>query len=245
MIERLILSNSDTKRIVITVPRIVAILFVIFQGLGMLSYPGGTIHDQSTSGYSFTSNFFSDMGAYKARNGEPNYLSMIFFSISLMFVGVSFTFYYLALPIIFGKNKINYYLSWVGTIFAFFGSICLIGTGLTPTDLVFDIHVFFANNIFHSFLITSFFYSIVIFNTKILKKRYAIGYAIFFISILLYVGVLQFGPSVNSGQSELVFQVVSQKLIVIVFFLTVVHQTFGLENVNLGKNNYQKVDLNQ
>ena len=201
----------------------------------MLSYPGGTIHDQSTSGYSFTSNFFSDMGAYKARNGEPNYLSMIFFSISLMFVGVSFTLYYLALPIIFGKNKINYYLSWVGTIFAFFGSICLIGTGLTPTDLVFDIHVFFANNIFHSFLITSFFIQLLFSIQKIFKKRYAIGYAIFFISILSYVGVLQFGPSVNSGQSELVFQVVSQKLIVIVFFLTVVHQTFGLENVNLEK----------
>ena len=79
MIERLILSNSDTKRIVITVPRIVAILFVIFQGLGMLSYPGGTIHDQSTVGYSFTSNFFSDMGAYEARNGDPNYLSMFEF----------------------------------------------------------------------------------------------------------------------------------------------------------------------
>ena len=45
----------------------------------MLSYPGGTIHNQSTAGYSFTSNFFSDMGAYEARNGEPNYLSMIFF----------------------------------------------------------------------------------------------------------------------------------------------------------------------
>ena len=245
MLLRFILLNFDIKRTVITIPRIVSILFVIFQGLGMLSYPGGTIHDQSTAGYSFTSNFFSDMGAYEARNGDPNYLSMIFFSISLMLVGVSFAMYYSVLPIILGINKSNYYLSWAGTIFAFFGSICLIGTGLTPTDLVFDIHVFFANNIFHSFLITSFFYSIVIFNTKILKKRYAIGYAIFFISILLYVGVLQFGPSVNSGQSELVFQVVSQKLIVIVFFLTVVHQTFGLENVNLGKNNYQKVDLNQ
>ena len=28
----------------------------------MLVYPGGTIHDIETSGYSFTSNFFSDMG---------------------------------------------------------------------------------------------------------------------------------------------------------------------------------------
>ena len=86
MLHRLILSNLDTRRVVITIPRIISILFVVFQGLGMLSYPGGTIHNSETQGYSFTSNFFSDMGAYEARNGEPNYLSMIFFSISLMLV---------------------------------------------------------------------------------------------------------------------------------------------------------------
>ena len=240
MLHRLILSNLDTRRVVITIPRIISILFVVFQGLGMLSYPGGTIHNSETQGYSFTSNFFSDMGAYEARNGEPNYLSMIFFSISLMLVGVSFAFYYLVLPIIFGKTKTNYYLSWIGSIFAFFGSICLIGTGLTPTDLVFDLHVFFANNIFYSFLITSFFYSFVIFNTKLLGMRYIVGYVLFFISILLYIGILQYGPSVSLGQAELVFQVISQKLIVVVFFLTVVHQTFGLQNVEF-VNNQNKI----
>ena len=151
MLFRFILLKIDIKRIVITIPRTVSTLFVVFQGLGMLSYPGGTIHDQSTAGYSFTSNFFSDMGAYEARNGDPNYLSMIFFSISLMLVGVSFAMYYLVLPIILGINKSNYYLSWVGTIFAFFGSICLIGTGLTPTDLVFDIHVFLQTIFFIAF----------------------------------------------------------------------------------------------
>ena len=126
-----------------------------------------------------------------------------------------------------GNNKIKYSLSWIGTFFAFCGSICLVGTGLTPTDLVFDAHVFFANNIFHSFLITAFCYSIVIFRSNVLDKRYAIGYALFFISIFLYVVILQFGPSVNTGQSALVFQVVAQKMIVIIFCLTVVHQTFG------------------
>ena len=233
MFYRFILSTFETKTIVILLPRVASIFFVIFQGLGMILYPGGTIHDLSTTGYSFTSNFFSDMGAYEAKNGEPNYLSMIFFSISLILVGMSFTLYYLVLPKIFGNNKSNYYLSWIGTIFAFSGSICLIGTGLTPTDLVFDSHVFFANNIFHSFLVTSFFYSIVIFDTNILEKRYAIGYIVFFISILLYVGVLQFGPSVSTGQSELTFQVVAQKLIVIIFFLTVIHQTFGLRKLKI------------
>ena len=233
MFYRLILSTFDTRTILIVIPRVVSIFFVIFQGLGMMSYPGGTIHDLSTIGYSFTLNFFSDMGAYVARNGDPNYLSMIFFSISLILVGVTFALYYLVLPKVFGNNNRNYYLSWIGTIFAFGGSICLIGTGLTPTDLVFDSHVFFANNIFYSFLGTSFFYSIVIFNTNILEKRYAIGYVFFFISILLYVGVLQFGPSVSTGQSELIFQVVAQKLIVIIFFLTVIHQTFGLSKLKI------------
>ncbi len=233
MIYKLILSTFDTKTILILTPRVVAIFFVFFQVLGMVLYPGGTIHDLSTNRYSFTSNFFSDMGAYQARNGDPNYLSMIFFSISLILVGGTFVLYYLVLPKIFGNNNRNYYLSWMGTIFAFGGSICLIGTGLTPTDLVFESHIFFANNIFHSFLVTSFFYSIVIFDTNILEKRYAIGYVVFFISILLYVGVLQFGPSASTGKSELIFQVVAQKLIVIVFFLTVFHQTFGFSKIQI------------
>jgi len=222
-----IVSLINERRILIFIPRLVSILFIILQFLGMLVYPGGTIHDIDTNGYSFTSNFFSDMGAYSARNGAPNYLSMILFSLSLMLVGVTFVFYYLVLPKIMGNNKINYILSWIGTFFAFCGSICLVGTGLTPTDLVFDAHVFFANNIFHSFLITAFCYSIVIFRSNVLDKRYAIGYALFFISIFLYVVILQFGPSVNTGQSALVFQVVAQKMIVIIFCLTVVHQTFG------------------
>ena len=171
MFYKLISSTLDTRTILILTPRVVAIFFVIFQVLGMVLYPGGTIHDLSTNGYSFTSNFFSDMGAYQARNGDPNYLSMIFFSISLILVGGTFVLYYLVLPKIFGNNNRNYYLSWIGTIFAFGGSICLIGTGLTPTDLVFESHIFFANNIFHSFLVTSFFYCIVIFDTNILEKR--------------------------------------------------------------------------
>ena len=129
MLYRRILSTFDIKIILVLIPRVVSIFFVIFQVLGMASYPGGTIHDLSTNGYSFTSNFFSDMGAYEAKNGEPNYLSMIFFSISLILVGMSFTLYYLVLPKIFGNNKRNSYLSWIGTIFAFSGSICLIGTG--------------------------------------------------------------------------------------------------------------------
>ena len=217
----------NKRAMLVLIPRIATAIFILLQIVGMIVYPGGTLHDVSTEGYSFTNNFFSDMGTYAARNGDPNYLSMIIFAFSLTIVGITFSFYYLVLPNVLGEDRINYILAIIGTVFAIGGSICMIGTGLTPSDIVHDPHVFFANNIFHCFLITAFVYTIVIFRSEILKKRYLIGYGLFFISIFAYVGVLQYGPPATVGESELVFQVVSQKMIVGVFCFSVLHQTFG------------------
>ena len=211
----------------VTIPRIAALLFIFLQLLGMKVYPGGTMYDASSQGYSFSKNFFSDMGAYAARNGEPNYFSMILFAMSLTIVGITFISYYLLLPRLLGNDRINYILAWTGTLFATGGSVCMIGTGFTPSDVVFAPHVFFANNIFHCFLVTALLYTIVIFRSDGLRKRYAIGYAMFFLSIFIYVMILQYGPSANSGESALIFQVLSQKGIVFVFCFSVVHQTFG------------------
>lgn len=198
---------------------------------GMLLYPGGTMFNKAAKGYTFSENFFSDMGAYAARNGDPNYLSMILFSLSLTVVGVTFILYYLTIPSLFKSDRLSYFISLLGSLFAIAGSLCLIGTGLTPSDLVLESHKFFANNIFYSFLFTSFFYTLVIFKSNSIKKRYAIGYLFFFVSIFFYVGVLNFGPSADLNNSALIFQVVSQKLIVFVFILSVLHQTFGFENL--------------
>ena len=57
----------------------------------------------------------------------------------------------MVLPNVLGEDRINYILAIIGTIFAIGGSVCMIGTGLTPSDIVHDPHVFFANNIFHCF----------------------------------------------------------------------------------------------
>ena len=189
------------------------------------------MYNKEAKGYTFTENFFSDMGAYAARNGDPNYLSMIFFSLSLTIVGVTFILYYLTIPSLFRNDRLSYLISLLGSLFAIAGSLCLIGTGLTPSDLVLESHKFFANNIFYTFLFTSFLYTYVIFKSNTLKKRYAVGYLFFSVSIFFYVGVLNFGPSADLNNSALIFQVVSQKLIVFVFIFSVLHQTFGFENL--------------
>ncbi len=196
--------------LLVLIPRIMVAIFIILQIIGMMVYPGGTIHGKTTVGYSFSNNFFSDLGIYTAYNGDPNYLSMALFIISLTLVGTTFVFYYLALPQLFKEDSLNYKLSILGTIFAFGGSIGLIGTALTPADLVLDMHVFFANGIFKCFMITALCYTIVIYRSNVYEKKYAWGYGIFFILIALYVGVLEWAPPPRSSQSALVFQVITQ-----------------------------------
>ena len=164
-----IFKSIDKRITLVYLPRIACFLFILLQMVGMLVYPGGTIHDASTLGYTFSQNFFSDMGAYAARNGEPNYLSMMLFSFSLMVVGITFMLYYLSLPSVLGRTRSNYMMACLGSLFATISSICMVGTGLTPTDLVFEPHVLFANNIFHFSLNEVYFHKII--KSRLLDQR--------------------------------------------------------------------------
>ena len=118
MFDNSFLQTLKNKTFLVTIPRIAVFIFIGLQITGMLLYPGGTIHDDSTVGYSFTRNFFSDLGTYAAYNNEPNFLSMALFIISLTLVGTTFMLYYLALPQLFKEDPLNYKLSILGTIFA-------------------------------------------------------------------------------------------------------------------------------
>ena len=231
MINNKIITFFDDKLFLVSLPRIMVGVFLFFQVLGMLNYPGGTIWNEETTEYVFTKNYFSDLGRYQAHNGEPNYLSMIFFSLSLCLVSLTFIVHYVSVLRFFKNDykRYNNIMALVGTIFSFLGAICLIGTALTPSDLVLDPHVFYANNIFHSFLVTSLMYTIVIYRSELIQNKYAAGYAIFFLSILSYVIILHFGPGPRENQAALIFQVVAQKMIVVIFILSVVYQTFGLD----------------
>ena len=71
------------------------LLFVALSGTAMVFYPGGTLHDNTTIGYQFFYNYFSNLGEWTARNGEPNTISAYLFNSALIILAVSyFTFYF-------------------------------------------------------------------------------------------------------------------------------------------------------
>ena len=144
----------------IILPIVSILVFISLVTLAMVSYDGGNAIDNFSYGYSFSTNYLSDLGRYVGYSGSNNYIPFYSFNLSLIIIGVSFLIYFLFLPSLHNKNPISFLLSRIGGVFGCFASICFAGVGLTPADLFFDMHVFFANWVFRSMSLAVFFYSL-------------------------------------------------------------------------------------
>ena len=71
-------------------------LFVILNFISMIIYPGGTIIEPDTKGYSFFYNFFSNLGEWTAKNGEDNTVSAYLFNSSMLILALSYFLFYMS-----------------------------------------------------------------------------------------------------------------------------------------------------
>ena len=131
-------------------------LFLVFTTVAMIIYPGGTIHDSGTVGYQFFYNFFSNLGEWTARNGEPNQISAYLFNSALMILALSyFVFYYQFLKIL-SKTLDNSILrmSLISTIVISMVSFVLVAvfSGEAETH---ELHVLFVKIAFRVLLLLS------------------------------------------------------------------------------------------
>ena len=214
----------------ITFPRQVLWLFVVLNITSMILYPGSTYRDHLTLGYSFTENFLSDLGRTLTFSGKINFLSSQLFNMSLVLAGGVFSLFYLHVRKVFNLDK-QKILAFIGSLFGILGGISLAGVGLTPADLYLDLHIICANWLFRFMFVASFFYTIVIFRHPIFENKYAGGYLVFSITILLYILISELGPDPKLNFFALGIQVISQKMILIIFIVAVYVQTLGLQKL--------------
>ena len=128
-------------------------------------YPGGNIHNYEQIGYVLSHNFLSDLGRFNSFTGEPNFLSMFLFNqamFAFLIVGIAFLF----IPNLYKDNKLTYALAWLGSLSFLFGTIFFAFVGLTPYDLFFEPHVFFAVNAFRLIIPGILLYVIVLVRSK-------------------------------------------------------------------------------
>jgi len=211
------------KNSLVVFPRYSICLFISFFCTSIFFYSGGTLHNPNTIGYSFTRNFFSDLGILS----EENIISVILFAIGLLIVGLNFILYFYNFMKLFNTNTFASKVGKIGSVFGIIGAISFIIIGFTPHNFVHDSHIIAVNWAFRSFCVASILLFYSMYKDNRFELHYALGYLIFSLLIFFYIIVLEFGPSPRESDFTLIFNVISQKIIVLVFILSVFYQSFG------------------
>lgn len=207
----------------VIIPRYAICLFILLFCTSIFFYSGGTLHNPNTVGYSFTRNFFSDLGILS----EENIVSVALFAVGLLVVGLNFILYFYNFMKLFNTDSLSSKIGKAGSIFGIIGAIFFIIIGFTPHNYVHDTHIIAVNWAFRSFLVASTFLFYSMSKDSRFDSKYALGYLIFSLLIFIYIIILEFGPSPRDSDFSLIFNVIAQKFIVLVFILSVFYQSFG------------------
>ena len=209
-------------------------LFVILNFISMVIYPGGTIIEPETKGYSFFYNFLSNLGESTAKNGEDNIVSAYLFNSSMLILAISyFLFYvsYLRIQLKFNGNKILNFFS-LSTIIISLVSFVLVAV-FSADNSTFDIHVFFVKVAFRLLLIHCFIQLFIVYKSNF-SKTMRISSSIFCFMLLIFIIVMEYGPNPFLDNRSLLIQVSSQKMIVISILLYFFVQIS--ESISMSKN---------
>lgn len=201
-----------------------SILFIILTGLAMLCYPGGTVNNHNSVGYSFLQNFFSDLGRYKTFLQKPKLLSLTFFFLSILIVStVSIRFNLTLTDDLDGEGK-HPIVSLLARFFGISYAIAMLGIACTPYDLLLDEHIFVVRVCFSLLIPLSICYTILIYRYKRMPNRYAILFIITAIMLSIYLHILILGPKSNENPY---LQTVAQKIIVYSLVFSLMYLAIG------------------
>jgi hypothetical membrane protein len=204
--------------------------FVALTVVAMLAYPGGTVADPATKGYSFFRNFFSDLGRTVTPLGEPNAPSLALFVVALTVAGLGLVLFFLTMPSLFRRPRPARTFSLVGSSFGVVSGLSFAGVAFTPANLLLPVHALFVQVAFLSFFVATLGYTAAIVLARDYPRRYLAIFGAFALLLAGYLWLLFLGPDLDSAQGLLI-QATGQKIIVYAAVLSVGLQALGARRV--------------
>lgn len=204
--------------------------FVVLTLAAMLVYPGGTVSDPATVGYSFFHNFFSDLGRTVSPLGQSNTLSFVLFVVALVLAGLGLVLFSLVIPSLFRRLPAARAFSLVGSLAGVVSGFSFVGVGLAPADLFLSAHALFVQVAFLSLFLAALAYSGAILVDRDYPRRYLAVFVAFALLLSGYLWLLFFGPALDSPHG-LVIHATGQKIIVYAAIASVCIQAHGARRV--------------
>ena len=191
-------------------------IFVSFNTIAMLLYPGGTYLDSSTEGYQFFHNFFSNLGEWTARNGKTNTVSATLFNSSLVIFALSYFSFFIS----FLKLEVKYIES------KFFQFLLVASISVAITSFIFISvfsaeetskfwHLVFVKIAFRTLFIHAVLQTYIVVKIPKFDRFISLATIGFTALLFLFLLVMDFGPKALESQEGLFIQVTAQKAIVV------------------------------
>jgi hypothetical membrane protein len=198
----------------------------------MAVYPGGSHYNPSTDGYSFFTNYISDLGRIKSWSGEPNDMSRVLFTIACLVDGTFFSWFIITFASMFLGSKKGKRWGITGCITSIIATIFVSSLPFVPIDTEPTEHDLLAGIIFEISLLGTVFISYAVFERKDYPRFYGrVLLAAIFVEFtyLFFVIILE-----KSAVIEPVILVVLQKIAVFGKITCWYIQTIGaLRHLNL------------
>jgi len=206
-------------------------LFVLFTAVGMLIYPGGSVHNPQQAGYAFFQNFFSDLGITRAHNGQPNWPAAALFFVALNGAGVGLILFFVAFRQFFGRTRLGWWLSLLGSAVGVLAGVCFVGIAFTPANLLRPAHIWFVLYAFQSLLLASLLYGAAILYERSYPARLGVVFGLFILILGGYVYLLRAGPGLGTPEGAII-QAVGQKIVVYTAVAIIMIQAWGARWLN-------------
>ena len=213
------------------VTRWAIVWFVLSTAVAMALYPGGTYLNKTTLGYSFFSNFLSDLGTVVAWGGEPNLPAAVIFVLAeVVLVGALIAFFAALLKrLSTGAGK-----RWAqaGVAAGLLAAIGILIAALVPADRFLTLHVQGALLAFRGLVPAAACFAIATARDRRFSRRAVAGWIVLTVLLAAYIGILQWGPRIRTDYG-LTFQATAQKVIVFALLVIVWLESVAGEQVPL------------
>ena len=210
---------------------IIGFLFYLLLTISMLLYPGGTKADPHTQGYSFFTNFLSDLGQTVSLSGQSNIPSMVLFIMAMILAGIATALFSLAFTQLFTLSPFTIRFSRLGALSGLIAGLCIIGVGVVPEDLSSWLHNFCIYAALVLFVAAYLLFFLAVVRTKGLPKRISWVYIALGVVLVVYtiisVWVTFFGPAPGTP-AWVIIQATGQKIIVYVAVLALLVESLLL-----------------
>ncbi len=220
------LSGSTWRRWAFILGMAGCVQFILLTVVAMFLYPGGTHADHDLTGYSFWTNFFSDLGRTRAFDQQPNTASLVLFVTAMSLASLALALSFAAMSHLFARSGTTRNISIAGSFFGVLLALAYLGIAFVPSNLHILVHRPFVYIAFCSFLLVVVLYSAAIFLDKNYPNLYAFTYLAFALILAAYLVLLFGGPSVESAEGVRI-QATGQKIVVYAEVVCMFVQSYG------------------